>query len=292
MIHSMTGYYKADAEFEGKSCNIEVRSVNHRYLEIKLRIPKQFRSIEDKLTAKVKSLLTRGKVDISINLEQSSVPLEKLEINLPLWEKINDIIEVLDNDYHKKVQINLSDVLNAKDLLNYTQNETNSEIFEKLFFSAIETGLAGLIDMRKTEGELLLIEINQHLSKMKVLIDQVPEFRTEIISNYKTKMERNLKQLSLEYQEDDPRIIQEIGIFMDRSDITEELERFNTHLIHFQKLLDSTETVGRKLDFLLQEFNREANTLCSKANNTNIAKIGVELKSEIEKVREQIQNIE
>jgi len=292
MIHSMTGYYKTDVEISDKSCNIEIRSVNHRYLEVKLRIPKQFRSLEDKLTAIVKKLLTRGKVDISINLEKTSIPLEKMEINLPLWEKINDIIQILDKDYQKKVNINLSDLLNAKDLLTYQQTEVDSEMFEQLFRKTIETGIEGLIEMRKTEGKLLLAEIEQHLEKMKELIDQVPKFRQEILSIYQNKLKKNLKQLSLDYQENDPRILQEIGIFMDRIDITEELERFNTHLIHFKELLDSPDPVGRKLDFLLQEFNREANTLCSKANHTNIAKIGVELKSEIEKVREQIQNIE
>ena len=257
-----------------------------------MRIPKQFRSLEDKLTAIVKKLLTRGKVDISINLEKSSIPLEKMELNLPLWEKINDIIQILDKDYQKKVNINLSDLMNAKDLLTYQQTDTDSEIFEQLFRKTIKTGIKGLIEMRKTEGKLLLIEIEQHLEKMKELIDQVPKFRQEILTIYQNKLKKNLKQLSLDYQENDPRILQEIGIFMDRIDISEELERFNTHLIHFKELLDSPDPVGRKLDFLLQEFNREANTLCSKANHTNIAKIGVELKSEIEKVREQIQNIE
>ena len=288
----MTGYYKTDVEINDKSCNMEIRSVNHRYLEVKLRIPKQFRSLEDKLTAIVKKLLTRGKVDISINLEKSSIPLEKMELNLPLWEKINDIIQILDKDYQKKVNINLSDLMNAKDLLTYQQTDTDSEIFEQLFRKTIKTGIKGLIEMRKTEGKLLLIEIEQHLEKMKELIDQVPKFRQEILTIYQNKLKKNLKQLSLDYQENDPRILQEIGIFMDRIDISEELERFNTHLIHFKELLDSPDPVGRKLDFLLQEFNREANTLCSKANHTNIAKIGVELKSEIEKVREQIQNIE
>ncbi|MBT4287768.1 MAG: YicC family protein [Deltaproteobacteria bacterium] len=292
MIQSMTGYYKTDVEINDKSCNMEIRSVNHRYLEVKLRIPKQFRSLEDKLTAIVKKLLTRGKVDISINLEKSSIPLEKMELNLPLWEKINDIIQILDKDYQKKVNINLSDLMNAKDLLTYQQTDTDSEIFEQLFRKTIKTGIKGLIEMRKTEGKLLLIEIEQHLEKMKELIDQVPKFRQEILTIYQNKLKKNLKQLSLDYQENDPRILQEIGIFMDRIDISEELERFNTHLIHFKELLDSPDPVGRKLDFLLQEFNREANTLCSKANHTNIAKIGVELKSEIEKVREQIQNIE
>ena len=292
MIHSMTGYYKTDVEFEDKSCNIEIRSVNHRYLEIKLRIPKQFRSLEDKLTAIVKKKLTRGKVDLTINLEQSSIPLERMEMNLPLWEKINDIIQKLDKDYQKKVTISLSDLLNTKDLLSYQQTDANTELYVQLFKIAIESGIKGLVEMRKTEGQLLLTEIEMHLDKMKTLIDQVPNFRQEILTIYQNKLKKNLKQLSLDYQENDPRILQEIGIFMDRIDISEELERFNTHLIHFKELLDSPEPVGRKLDFLLQEFNREANTLCSKANHTNIAKIGVELKSEIEKVREQIQNIE
>ena len=147
MIQSMTGYYKTDVEINDKSCNMEIRSVNHRYLEVKLRIPKQFRSLEDKLTAIVKKLLTRGKVDISINLEKSSIPLEKMELNLPLWEKINDIIQILDKDYQKKVNINLSDLMNAKDLLTYQQTDTDSEIFEQLFRKTIKTGIKGLIEM-------------------------------------------------------------------------------------------------------------------------------------------------
>ncbi len=288
----MTGYYKTEVHHNQQTCNIEVRSVNHRYLEPRIKLPKQFKCFENGLINQVKSLISRGKVDIIITLDQGALPEEKYSLNPVLWQNLCDLIQTANKDLKQSTTVNLSDLFEIKNLLGVESEDPDLDAFKALFNQAIQEGIEGLIKMRETEGGLLKQAIQTHLSKMETYMDQIPQYRQDVINRYKQKLRKNLKQIAVEYDEKDPRMLQEIGLFIDKVDITEEMERFKTHLIHFQELLNGEEPIGRKLDFLLQEFNREANTLCSKANHTEIAQIGVELKSEIEKVREQVQNIE
>jgi uncharacterized protein (TIGR00255 family) len=146
--------------------------------------------------------------------------------------------------------------------------------------------------MRQREGELLFNDIMGHVENLQQLINKVPQFKEDVVESYRQRLANNLEKLQIKYDKNDPRILQEVGIFMDRADITEELERFGSHLVQMRELLEGDLAVGRKLDFILQELYREANTLCSKANHIQVTQIGVDLKCEIEKIREQVQNIE
>ncbi len=292
MIKSMTGFYKTESTTNDVSCNIEIRSVNHRFLEAKIRLPNQFKQLEAGLLRQVKSTLARGKVDISIKLDQESRPLEKIGLNPVMMENVKELAGKFESELGKEVSVGLSDLFQIKELIVFEKEELDMDVYQALFEKSIADGVNGLVAMRQREGELLYAEIITHIEKLAVYIEEIPSYRNEVIANYQARLKKNLKELELKYDADNPRIIQEIGIFLDRSDITEEIERFRTHLTHFKELLVSDEAVGRKLDFMLQEFNREANTLSSKSSHTTIAKLGVELKCEIEKIREQIQNIE
>ncbi len=292
MIKSMTGFCKSDVTFNDITCDVEVRSVNHRFLELKIHLPRQFQSMEEMLKKQVRKMISRGKVDVYLQLNGQNSQNEKLSVAGPVLENFKALIGILEKDIGRKVDINMSDLLHVKGLMVYEQDEKDPELYENLFSMAVEEGINELVKMRKREGDLLNTEIMTHVEKLQSLMQDVPAYLKEVLKNYSQKLKRNLKTLEVKYDPDDPRIMQEIGIFMDRSDITEEIERFNAHLVQMRELLVKEIPVGRKLDFILQELNREVNTLCSKSNHIQITQTGVELKSEIEKIREQIQNIE
>lgn len=288
----MTGFCKTEITYQDLMCNIEVRSVNHRYLEARVFLPKQFQYLEDHLKKVIKKKLSRGKVDINLQLNEESVLEERLYVERNTWENVQSILEMLEKDTGRSIDVSLSDLLQIKGLLAYQQEEKETETYESLFEQAINQGIEELVVMRQREGELLYKDIIEHVDSMQDLISRIPEYSTEVIEAYKQRLKNNLEKLEVKYNPDDPRIMQEIGIYMDRADITEELERFGSHLVQLREMLQSDEPVGRKLDFMLQELYREANTLCSKAGHTQITQVGVDLKCEIEKIREQVQNIE
>ncbi|MDH5560664.1 MAG: YicC family protein [Deltaproteobacteria bacterium] len=292
MIHSMTGFSKTEVQSNQLACNIEIKSVNHRFLELRIFLPKEFSYFEDTLKKTVKGFLHRGKVDIHISLNSESKSNRSINLKPELWGEISKLIEILKKDYGQSVNVNLSDLMSIKDLITYTQDDTPQEEYEALFSEAVEKAVLDIIQMRKKEGELLYHEIKTHLSKMTELISRAPEFQEAVLENYKERIDKNFSLLGLNMDEQDPRILQECGHLIDRIDITEEIERFRSHLSHFHDLLQEEGPVGRKLDFLMQEFNREANTICSKSGHLKLTEIGIELKSEIEKIREQVQNIQ
>jgi len=289
----MTGFCKAEVQHQNLSCSIEIKSVNHRFLDARVHLPKQFQYLEEILKKQLKGPLQRGKVDVYIQVEKDKEEKEQLKLDEIVWKNVKTIVSEVEQDTGKTVQINLSDLMSVRGLLSYDQGEIEDlEPYQALFEAAIQKGIEELTKMRQREGELLLKELNLHLHNMTELIQGIAAHKEEALEKQRLKLQKNIESLGTKYQEDDPRILQEIGIYLDRSDITEELERFNSHLRQMNELFQGQEAVGRKLDFILQELNREANTLCSKANHISITQIGVNLKSEIEKVREQVQNIE
>ncbi|NQU63769.1 MAG: YicC family protein [SAR324 cluster bacterium] len=293
MIKSMTGFCKTEVYYNDLSCNIEIKSVNHRFLDAKIHLPKRFQHLEEGLKKLLKGPIQRGKIDIYIQVENGSEAKEKLKLDKKVWENVKGIVADIEMDLGKTVQISLSDLLSIKNLLPYEQDETeDQDAYQTLFETAIQKGIEELTLMRQREGELLLAELELHVKNLAESIAGISGYKEEALENQRLKLQKNIEALGIKYEEGGPRITQEIGIFMDRSDITEEIERFNSHLVQMNELFQSPEAVGRKLDFLLQELNREANTLCSKSSHILISQIGVGLKSEIEKIREQVQNIE
>lgn len=292
MIKSMTGFCKTEVIHQDINCSIEIRSVNHRYLEARMYLPKQFQYYEEPLKRKLKKTIHRGKVDVFFQLDAINGKAEKLSVNTEIWSNVKSIVSMLEKDVGHTIQLGLTDLLQIKGLLAYEQEDLNAGEFEALFEKAVERAAAELTIMREREGELLAKEIEDHITALEALVKKLPEYRQEVINAYRQRLEKNLQLLQVSLDENEPRISQEIGLFIDKSDVTEEIERINTHLVQFRELIESNEPVGRKLDFILQELFREANTLCSKANHIQVTQIGVEMKSEIEKIREQIQNIE
>ncbi len=292
MIKSMTGYCKTEISLGDQSCSAEVRSVNHRFLEARISLPKQFQYFEETLKRRLKKRVNRGKIDINLVMAFQEAEQGGLAITSGLWENLKTIKQELQDDIEQKIGLSIADLLNIKGLLVFEQPEIDSSKYESCYEKALDAGIDGLLEMRTREGELLYDEISKHLTNLKGLIEQIPPFLEQVLEKYRSRLKKNLHNLQLKYDQNDPRLMQEIGLFIDKSDVTEEIERFRSHLTHLNELLRTDIPVGRKVDFLLQELNREANTLCSKSCSSEMTALGVEMKCEIEKIREQVQNIE
>lgn len=289
----MTGFCKSEVQHHDLSCSIEIKSVNHRFLDTRIHLPKRFQHLEEGFKKLLKGPIQRGKIDVYLQVENGSEEEESLKLDTKVWENVKGILSDIEMDLGKTVQISLSDLLSIKNLLLYEQKEAEDmEAYKALFETAIQKGIEELTRMRQREGELLLVELEKHMNNLAESITRISGYKEETLENQRLKLQKNVEALGVKFEVSDPRIMQEIGIFIDRSDITEEIERFNSHLVQMNELFNSQEAVGRKLDFLLQELNREANTLCSKSSHILVSQIGIGLKSEIEKIREQVQNIE
>jgi uncharacterized protein (TIGR00255 family) len=289
----MTGFCKSSAVLKDVTCSIEIKTVNHRFLDIRIVLPKSFTHLEEPLKKRVRRQVQRGKVDVYLQLESPTVRSEQLVIDTRVWDDLMAIVQPLELQLNRPILVSISDLTGIRNLLRYEQPEWLTETdTEALLGMALENGLDELVRMKQREGEILLVDLEGHIAEMKRLITELPSHLDEAQEKQQQKLFKNLSVLGLDDRSQDPRVLQEIGILLDRSDITEEIERFHAHLMQLTELLGSEAAVGRKLDFILQELNREANTLCSKSNHLPITQIGVSLKSEIEKVREQIQNIE
>jgi uncharacterized protein (TIGR00255 family) len=292
MIRSMTGYCKTDVSFEGLTCDVEIRSVNSRHLDIRLNMPHQFVYLDEKLKKLIRKRIGRGKLDVQLHPEQTHEESEKLTLNESLWQQLMAIAGKVEIQTDKPLALQLSDLFGIKGLLTFEQNEIDHTDYEGLLSKAVDKGIDELLKMREREGELLLKEISQYSDELRQMIQLIPQYREEVIEKYRQKITKNFKSLELKYDQNDPRLMQELGIFLDRMDNSEEIDRFNAHLTQLADLMDKNEPAGRKLEFILQELNREANTICAKSNHTQITQTGIEIKNIIEKLREQAQNIE
>jgi len=289
----MTGFCRTDTSPNNFLFSIEIKSVNHRFLDIRTYLPKQFQQLEDGIKKKIKERISRGRIDLYVQLKGEATKNEKLTVDLAVWENIKSVVHVLEKDMDRKIDLGLANLLSIRDLIVYQQiEEFELGKYEETLMSGIDRGIEELIRMKEREGEILYDEILEYQKTLKKQIDQIPQYLNEALANYGQRLRKNIESMQIKYDQDDPRIAQEIGIYLDRIDITEEIGRFNAHLVQLSEVIDSVEPVGRKLDFILQELNREANTICSKSNHISITQIGVELKSGIEKIREQIQNVE
>ena len=288
----MTGYCKTDVTYKDITCFVEIRSVNSRYLDIRLNLPNQFFYLEEKLKKQIRSRINRGKLDVQLQPELTAEQSKKLTLNESLWFQLKNITKDIEQELNKPISFHLSDLMGIKGLLTFEQTEIDFSDYEELLSSSVDKGIEKLLKMREREGELLYKEIVQYVDELKQKIQLIPSYREDVINRYRDKITKNLKSLELKYDQNDPRIMQELGIFLDRIDNSEEIDRFNAHLTQLLELLTGDEPAGRKLEFILQELNREANTICAKSNHTQITQTGIELKSIIEKLREQAQNIE
>lgn len=292
MIKSMTGYGKAETTSETGSITVEIRSVNHRYAEIFTKLPRTFLQFENSVRKCIAERAKRGKIEAFIQYETSAVARVHLEPDVELAKAYFAAMETIRSSLGIEAGIPLSLIASQKDVLVARESKEEDATLETELLAAVRLAAENLDRMRQREGELLAQDLTDRRATLARLIAQIADRAPLVVAEYADKLKERVRQLAGEVQVDEARLAQEVAIMADRGDITEELVRFNSHLQQFDEILRLDEPIGRKLDFLMQELNREINTIGSKANDAEIASQVVQVKAELERIREQVQNIE
>jgi len=292
MIKSMTGFGRANGTYGGLDITVEIKSVNHRYFEFGCRCPRAYQFIEEKLKSVCQRSISRGKVELSLFIEDNSEQAVEVEINRPYAKAYIEALKTLSKEYGIKNDLKISTLaLNNEIFKTAKRNEPDENAVEAVV-QVTEQAVKGFIAMRETEGERLK---NDVLSRTEAILEKVEfvESRSpETVKAYRERLEQKVKDLLETANVDEQRIITETAIFADKVAVDEETVRLRSHIKQLKNLLETDEPVGKKLDFIVQEMNRETNTIGSKCQDIEIAHTVVDIKSEIEKIREQIQNME
>ena len=291
MIKSMTGYGRGQAQVDGLSFSVEIKAVNHRYGDINIKAPRLLLPLEAQIKKQVSGVLKRGKVDVFITQETTGrVPAQPV-INQPLADAYMQVFQQLAENHALSGGIGLNLLLAQKDVLTLQDVDIEEQDLSLCLTSALDTALQALLGMRRKEGEATAVDIMQRLDLLADLLAEIVVRAPQVPIEWQQKLQERLSRFGNEIG-DPQRVAQEIAIFADRCDISEEVTRFKSHLEQFHDLMQQNEPVGRQMDFLVQELNREANTMGSKSNDAGLTHQVVVLKSELEKIREQVQNIE
>lgn len=294
MIKSMTGYGRAEAIITDKKVSIEIKSLNHRFLEIFVRLPGVYSSLEPEVKRKITDRFARGRIEVSIrrDSDQSANSDSRLELNMPLIRNYYGMLSSLKQEFQLKDEIGLGLLLGIKDAVTVAETEIDLVQVWESMQAILEEAMDNLESMRAQEGEIIGRDLRDRLGLLDSFLKKIREKSPQVVSEYQRRLSERVKELMGNFPVDEARLAQEVAIMAERSDITEEIVRFQSHLIQMDSIMKSNEAVGRKIDFLLQEMNREANTIGSKSPDAEISQIVVDIKTELSRLREQVQNIE
>ncbi len=292
MIKSMTGFGRSVNTENGRNILVEIKTVNHRYSDIYIKLPKSLTYLEDKIKSKVSGCISRGKTDIFISYEDTGESGRNVITDVNLAKAYTDALITLKDMLGLKDDLTVSMISSLPDVLQVEKNEEDEDAIWGYLERSVTEALEGLTAMRSSEGIKLKESLLERIKYFETLMYSVSLRAPDVVKEYKTKLEVRISELLDQKIIDENRLATEVALFADRCSIDEELVRLGSHLSQLRGALDSNEAVGRKLDFLIQEMNREVNTIGSKANDLAITQNVVEMKSELEKIREQIQNIE
>ncbi len=292
MIKSMTGFGRGEAGDDKFSVHVEIKAVNHRYLDLFFRIPKQYYQLEDIARSAIVRRIARGRLEVVLTLEEFGNQERIVQTNKALLQGYLQGLHTIKDELASDEPIRLSHVLSLPGLFDVDEPPTDWEDLQKLVAAATNMALDGLEEMRAAEGNRLCDDLQKKIALIETLRHEVTARAPQVMIDYKNRLQERLGELLDGTTITEERFLGEVALFADRCSIDEELVRLKSHIQQLLETLGSTESVGRKLDFLIQEMNREVNTIGSKANNVHIAGLVVDMKSELEKVREQVQNIE
>ena len=292
MVLSMTGYGRAGALLHGRDIKVELRSVNARFFEYSSRIPRSCAFLEDKLKKLVASKVSRGKVELNLSIQTVTAADTVVTVNWQLAQGYRAALNAMSEQIKKKNDVTAGMLARFPDVLTQTAAPTDEEELWQDVQSVAEQAVEAFVAMRATEGEKLKEDVENRLNVIEQLVAQIEQNSAGRVQAYSDKLYARLQELLADRNIDEARLVTEAAIFADKTAIDEETVRLHSHVAQYREILALNEPIGRKLDFLTQELNRESNTIGSKCQDVAITRLVVELKSEIEKIREQIQNIE
>ena len=293
MIRSMTGYGKQSLNIDGREYQIEIKSVNHRYLDINIKIPKTLSYLEEAVKKEISEKIKRGKVDVFITYENNSKEGRNITINKELARLYIEQLKELAEEEKISSNIEVMEIAKFPDILIIKADEEDEKIKQEIIQVTTEA-TNKIVEMKAIEGEKIAQDLLQRISKIENKIMEISSKSTGLIEEYVVKLEKRIQEILKTEEIDKSRIAQEVVIYADKCSIQEEITRLKSHIYQFRNLItnNQNETIGKKLDFIIQEMNRETNTIGSKANNLEITNGVIDIKTEIEDIREQIQNIE
>ncbi len=292
MVRSMTGFGRAKNQINGFDVTVEIKSVNHRYFEFSLRIPRSYNFLEEKIKNFLSQKISRGKVEVSVLIDDLNQNSTVVEINREYADAYIKALSELSKQYKIKNDLKVSTLASNGEMFKVRRIAVEDEVIEAAIMPVLEEAVENFIAMRSVEGERLLKDVTSRTENILSKVEFVETRSPETVTAYKEKITQKIKEMINDNTVDEQRVLTEVAIFADRVAVAEETVRLRSHIKQFNSLLLSDEAVGRKLDFIVQEMNREANTIGSKAQDIEIAHTVVDIKSEIEKIREQIQNME
>jgi uncharacterized protein (TIGR00255 family) len=292
MIKSMTGYGKGQGDGEGAALTVEIKSVNHRYGDVTVKAPRFLLPLESEIKKKISARLKRGKIDVFINQEFSTGAAALPTLNRPLAAAYVALFAEMRDAFGLEGTIPLSLLCAQKDVVVLKEGALSEEQVRRSLEQALAQALDAVEAMRLAEGEATCRDLEGRLAQLEEWVTQIEVRAPQVASEWQGKLQERLARLNQDLAYDPQRVAQELALFADRCDISEEITRFRSHLCQFRGLLEAAEPVGRQFDFLVQELNRETNTMGSKSNDVELTRQVVAIKAELEKVREQVQNIE
>lgn len=288
----MTGYGRAQQINGGLDISFELKSVNHRYFDFSLRSPRAYSFLDDKIKTFIKSSVSRGKIEAFLHIEELESEAAEVKINKPLLEGYLNAFSELESDYELRNDISIMQVARLPEVLCVKKAEADEETVWAAVKPVVEQALESFIKMREAEGEKLKADVLSRADVILENVDYIEKRSPQTVKEYTEKLSMRIKEVLEDKTVDESRILTEAAIFADKVAVAEETVRLRSHIAQLASLLGSEEAVGRKIDFLVQEMNREANTIGSKCQDVNVTKKVLDIKAEIEKIREQIQNIE
>ena len=291
MIKSMTGYGKSNLSINSREYQVEIKTVNHKYIDTNIRMPRTISYLEEDIRKLITSKLKRGKVDISITFENYSKDGNDIRINTELAKVYISNLRKLAEEENLSSNIEVTEITKLPDVLTIKSNLDEKQIKEEIL-QVVNDAINQLIDMRKNEGKRISEDILVKISQVEEKKDEIFTLSTGLIEEYVVKLEARIKEILRTEELDKSRLMQEVVIYADKCSVEEEITRLKSHIGQLRSLIDSDEPSGKKMDFLIQEMNRETNTIGSKANNLEITNRVVDIKTILEDIREQIQNIE
>ncbi len=294
MIKSMTGYGRGEYKDDSIYLTAEIKTLNHKYNDIIIRLPKKLSLFEEKARNLVKEKIIRGKVEIYVHIDEAKGRDVQIKPNFELLDKLIQALESINNKYELHKAVGIEHLMKFDDILTIEPVEEDLDLLWVKLETCISNALLNLMEMRQNEGNRISVDIMKRVGFVRTYVEGVNKRVPAVVQEYKEKLNQRINELLKDSgtQIDESRLALEVAIYADKSDITEEIVRMRSHLAELEKIPSETEPVGKKLDFLMQEMNREVNTMGSKSQDNTITSIVIELKSELSKIREQIQNIE
>ena len=292
MVKSMTGYGRARETRSGRDITVEVRSVNNRYLDCTVKMPRAYIFAEDAVKARVQKAVSRGKVDVFITIDTSAADEAVVKLNRPLAQGYYKALCEINEACGLESEITASTIARFPDVLTVTKAEEDLEMISADICAVLDDALAAYNAMRAVEGEKLALDVSSRVDTIEETVSKVEAQSPQTVAAYRQRLEAKMQEVLQSTTIDESRILTEAAIFADKVAVDEETVRLRSHIAQLRDMLQSGEPVGRKLDFLIQEVNRECNTIGSKCNDLTVARDVVNMKAEVEKIREQVQNME